>query len=88
MTVTVRLYAALPAKVRDRRPDGLPASFGVGVPWALELAGGASLSSLLSALRLEITEVLTLFVNGRSEVLEHVLSDGDQIGFFPPLGGG
>ena len=88
MIVTVRLYAALPAMVRDRRPDGLPASFGVGIPLTVELADGAPLSALLAALHLEKEEVLTMFVNGRAGGPEHVLSDGDQIGFFSPLGGG
>ncbi len=88
MIVTVRLYAALPALVRNRCTDGLPTSFGVGIPLTVELADGVPLSALLASFHLEKEEVLTMFVNGRAGGPEHVLSDGDQIGFFPPLGGG
>ena len=88
MTITVRLYAGLPEKVRARLAGGLPAPSGAGVPLTRELADGTAISSLLAELHLETIEVLTMFVNGRARGPEHVLSDGDQIGLFPPIGGG
>ncbi len=88
MTVTVRLFAGLPAKVQDRRPEGLPESLIAGTPVTLKLQEQTDLTSLLTRLRLETGEVLTMFVNGRARAAGHLLRDGDHVGLFPPIGGG
>jgi molybdopterin converting factor small subunit len=85
MTVTVRLYANLPEKLAQR---GAEQGIQAGSKLDLELPSSSRLVNLLSQLRLERGEVLTAFVNGRARDLEYVLEPGDEIGLFPPVGGG
>ena len=85
MTVTVRLYANLPEKLAQR---GAGQGKQAGAKLDLELPGSSRLVNLLSQLRLERGEVLTAFVNGRARDLEYVLEPGDEVGLFPPIGGG
>jgi len=86
MKVSVRLYANLPEKLASRcAAAGAP---GAGSQIELELPGSSPLSVLLARLRLAREEVLTAFVNGRSRPIDHVLEPGDEIGLFPPVGGG
>lgn len=85
MTVTVRLYANLPEKLAQR---GAEQGIQAGSKLDLELPNSSRLVNLLSQLRLERGEVLTAFVNGRARDLEYVLEPGDEVGLFPPVGGG
>jgi molybdopterin converting factor small subunit len=77
--VHVKLYATL----RNHRP-GLE----IGESFAVELPGGATVGQLIQLLGLPEREVKTVFVNGRSQPQDHILADGDELGIFPPVGGG
>ena len=80
MRVTVKLFAGL----KDFAPvEGLP-----GTPFELELPAGGTLGDVVARLDLPEEEVKISFVNGITRELDAVLNDGDEIGIFPPVGGG
>jgi len=81
ITVQVKLFATL------RRLAG-PPGLGIGQPFPVELPDGATLADLIDHLSLPPEEVKLLFVNGLIRTPEHVLADGDELGIFPPVGGG
>ena len=80
MRVEVRLYATLAAA----RPD-----LHAGEPMTLELRGQTQLADLLRRLCIAPQAVHLAVVNGRLvHDRTHLLSDGDRVGLFPPVGGG
>jgi molybdopterin converting factor small subunit len=79
ITVHVKLFANL----RKYRPG-----LGIGEPFAVELPEGATVADLIQALGLPQGEVKIVFVNALFRELDHVLGDGDEVGIFPPVGGG
>lgn len=79
MKISVKLFATL-------RPFlGEGAS---GSPVALDIPSGATIGELANLLKLPPDEVKICFVNGRICELDHILTDGDEVGIFPPIGGG
>jgi len=89
MKVFVRLYAGL---AKRTPPDLLaplfPSGFPAGAPIEVDLQDNATVADLASRLGLTRQDVHTAFVNGRSRPSEHPLADSDQVGIFPPIGGG
>uniref|UniRef100_A0A7C4PL52 MoaD/ThiS family protein n=1 Tax=Anaerolinea thermolimosa TaxID=229919 RepID=A0A7C4PL52_9CHLR len=79
MKIRVKLFASF----GKYRPGSLP-----GTPFDLELPEGATLRDLIHHLGLPEEEVKVCFVNGRVEELDYTLSEGDEAGIFPPIGGG
>ncbi len=77
--VRVRLFASL----RRRYPH-----LGIGEPISVELPEGATLDQLVEHLQLPVNEVKVIFVNGIVRGKDHPLADGDEVGIFPPVGGG
>jgi sulfur-carrier protein len=59
-----------------------------GTPSTVELEDGASLADLISILKLPAGEVRMVFVNGRSQEEDWILKEDDEVGMFPPIGGG
>lgn len=74
MNIKVRLFATL----REGR----------GREVILELAEGSAVQEAIDTLRISKEDVSILLVNGRDTTPEQVLSDGDIISIFPPVGGG
>ena len=79
MRVQVKLYAGLPRLLADVKS---------GVPFEVEIGKGTTVGDLLLRLQLPYEVVKVAFVNGRSRRVEHLLADGDEVGLFPPVGGG
>ncbi len=79
ITVKVKPFATL----RRHFPD---VEIGGGV--TVELPDGATIEQLLQKLDLPRAHVKVIFVNGTVQSRDHTLSDGDEIGVFPPVGGG
>lgn len=77
--VTLRTYATL-----CRHIPGASA----GAPMPIELPGGATLKELIEGVAIPADEVKVAFVNGRTEEIDRVLQEGDEVGLFPPVGGG
>ena len=79
ITVYVKLFATL----RHLRPG-----LGIGEAFPVELPEGATVGDLVRELELPKDQVKLVFVNGLIRELDHVLADGDEVGIFPPVGGG
>lgn len=79
MRVRVKLFATLTRYL----PGTLP-----GTPFEAELADGGTVLDLIEQLSLPKEEVRIVFVNGRSQPTSYALSAGDEVGIFPPVGGG
>lgn len=59
-----------------------------GTAVEMELLPGSTLDDVVKVLRLPPDEVKICFINGRICELEQELKDGDDLGMFPPIGGG
>ena len=88
MKVSVKLFASLTKTVSDtvlaQHPEGIRA----GIPIDVELPDNSTLADLVDILALPNEQVKVTFVNGRSRKLDYHLHSGDEIGIFPPVGGG
>lgn len=79
MLVTVKLYASL-ARFSQ---GGLP-----GTPFELNLPELCTLQVLVDHLGMPHEETKVSFVNSLIRDLDWVLQQGDEVGIFPPVGGG
>lgn len=79
MLVKVKLYATL----GHYTPEGK-----AGKPFSLELPEDSSLLTLVEKLQVPPEETRVTFVNGIAREMDHKLRDGDEVGIFPPIGGG
>ncbi len=79
MRVRVRLYATLRRYHETSEP---------WVPFEAELLDGAVLADLIAQLGLPSDDVKVAFVNGRVRPMDWPLRPGDEVGIFPPIGGG
>jgi sulfur-carrier protein len=78
MQVKVRVFASLRRHV---------ASLGEN-PISVELPEGNSVAELMRHLQIPLNEVKVMFVNGRARPEDWQLEAGDEVGIFPPVGGG
>jgi molybdopterin converting factor small subunit len=79
ITVQVRLFATL----RRQFPD-----LGIGEAMPVELAEGATVDQLLAKLQLPEGQAKIIVVNNTIQQGDGALTDGDEVGIFPPVGGG
>ena len=78
--LTVKLFAGL----KPYAPvEGLP-----GTPFEIGLPDACTLQDVVTHLKLPEEEVKISFVNGIIQEMDYVLKSGDEIGIFPPVGGG
>jgi molybdopterin converting factor small subunit len=54
----------------------------------VELPEGATVGDLVEYLHLPADQVKVVFVNNVIREAEYPLADGDELGIFPPVGGG
>ncbi|MEJ5201069.1 MAG: MoaD/ThiS family protein [Anaerolineales bacterium] len=80
MKVRVKLFASLGSFSPQ---GGLP-----GTPFELELPLGATLHDLMQHLQLPVEQIKVCFVNSRIQPPNYILNEGDNVGIFPPVGGG
>lgn len=79
MRVRARLFATLSRYYANARP---------GVSFDIEVPEGTTVGDLITRLNLPSEEVKVVFVNGRARPNHWPLQAGDEIGIFPPIGGG
>ncbi|MBL7062594.1 MAG: MoaD/ThiS family protein [Anaerolineae bacterium] len=77
------VHAKLFATLRRHYPH-----LGIGEPMEVELPDGATVGQLVDHLRLPAAQVKVVFVNSIIREKNHPLADGDEVGIFPPVGGG
>jgi molybdopterin converting factor small subunit len=77
--VKVKLFATL----RRYYPE-----LGIGGGLDVELPDGATVGQLVNHLGLPADHVRVVFINGIARDESYTLSDGDEVGIFPPVGGG
>lgn len=80
MQVKVKLFASL----REYAPASQPA----GIPFEMEIPAGSSLEDLVTCLKIPPGSTRVLFVNGIIQSSDLTLKAGDEVGIFPPIGGG
>lgn len=74
MQITVKLFATLRVGRFEEK--------------TLEFSGGTTVGGVIGELALPEKEVTLIFINGRHADLTTVLSAGDTLSLFPPVGGG
>ena len=79
MQVTVKLFATLTRYRQGGR---------AGTPVVIELPEDATLQHLIDELKIPSEETRIIFVNGIIQETDYRLKDGDEVGMFPPIGGG
>ena len=79
----ITVHAKLFATLRRHYPH-----LGIGEPMPVKLPAGATVGDLIEHLGLPADQVKIMFVNNVIQGLEHPLAEGDQVGVFPPVGGG
>lgn len=79
MEIKVKLFATL----GQYAPDGESAK-----PFVMEVDQSTRLDDLLAKLEIPGGKVRVKFVNARARKGDYVLEPGDEVGFFPPIGGG
>lgn len=79
ITIHVRIFATL----RRHYPH-----LGIGEAMPVEMPDGATVGQLMNHLQLPLDHVKVVFVNGIARGQDHPLVDGDEVGVFPPVGGG
>jgi molybdopterin converting factor small subunit len=87
----IKVYVKLFAGLVQNVPPGIlntESAIRSGTPLPVSLPEGSTLGELVAHLALPADKVRITFVNGRTRKLDHILSDGDEIGIFPPIGGG
>lgn len=79
ITVEVKLFAML----RRQFPD-----LKVGEAMSVELPEDPTVAQLVNELGLPEEQVKVVFVNGTVRKEDYGLTGGDEVGIFPPVGGG
>ncbi len=79
MLIKVKLFATLANYIREAKP---------GTLLEVELKDGDLLSDLVDRLKLPPKDTKITFVNGQARPLEYRLKNNDEVGIFPPIGGG
>jgi sulfur carrier protein ThiS len=65
-----------------------PEDNALGEAFEVEVPAGGTIADLFEALGIRANEVKVAFVNGRARADVYRLSPGDEVGIFPPVGGG
>lgn len=79
ITLQVKLFATL----RRQFPD-----LDIGEAMAVGVSEGTTVGELLQELELPEEQVKIVFVNNTIRKENYELTDGDEVGVFPPVGGG
>ncbi len=79
MRISVKLFATL--------AEGVPGVV-AGEPFDFTVPDRTTLADLITRLDLPRDQTKLIFVNGRMQEADFHLKDGDEVGLFPPIGGG
>ena len=79
MRVRVKMFATLGCSIGGKAP---------GDRFPVEIPEGSTIADLIHRLDLPQGEVKVTFVNARIRPLDWTLQPEDEVGIFPPIGGG
>jgi molybdopterin converting factor small subunit len=88
MKVYVKLYATLARSVSPASPVHRSQPISAGARLEVDLPEDTTLHQLVTYLALPKEQVKVVFVNGKARELDYRLKPGDEVGMFPPVGGG
>jgi molybdopterin synthase sulfur carrier subunit len=88
MRVYVRLYASFTRNLAEGVLAQYPEGIRAGIPIKVKLPEHSTLNDLVDHLALPQEQIKVIFVNGRAQALDFRLAPGDEVGIFPPVGGG
>ena len=74
MKITIKLFATLREGLFNKK--------------TVEFAEGCTVEQIIKELSIPREKVSIIFVNNCHEEMTHRLSDGDEVGLFPLVGGG
>jgi len=79
MKIELRLFASLARFMPDKS---------IKKPYILDIPEGTTIGDVFKSINIPEDQVKLIFLNGLHATIDHILKDGDQLGVFPPLGGG
>lgn len=79
MIISVKLFTSLADYVPGVKS---------GEPFEVKVKNGTTLADLINQLKLPIKEAKLLFANGLVKSPDYLLKNNDEVGIFPPIGGG
>jgi molybdopterin converting factor small subunit len=88
MKIYVKLFANLVQKVTKNCKAPNIQGMRAGALIEIELPKDSTVVDLLTFLTLEKDRAIIAYVDGRLQNSDYHLGEGDQVGIFPPLGGG
>jgi molybdopterin synthase sulfur carrier subunit len=88
MNIYVKLYATLTKSVSEAILAKHAHGISAGSRLDVSLPEGSTLEDLVTHLDLPREQVKVIFVNGQIRDLDYQLQPEDEIGIFPPIGGG
>lgn len=88
MNIYVKLYATLTKSVSEAILAKYAHGISAGSRLDVSLPEGSILEDLVTHLDLPREQVKVIFVNGQIRDLDYQLQPEDEIGIFPPIGGG
>jgi len=80
MLITVKLQAMLESYT--------PSGHQPGQAFPLTVPEGSTVADVATQLGIRPQEIKVAYVNGKARAPLYRLREGDEVGFFPPLGGG
>ena len=88
MKIYVKLYATLTQYIPEAILGQYAHRTGAGSRLEMSLPEGSTLDDLIAHLEFPRGQVKVIFVNAMARDLDYRLQPGDEIGIFPPIGGG
>ncbi len=81
MQITVKLHAMLGERYA-------PEDVAPGDAFPVDLPDRATVADLVAQLGIRTNEVKVAYINGQARAEQYRLRPQDEVGFFPPIGGG
>jgi molybdopterin converting factor small subunit len=88
MKIHVKLYATLTQSLSEAILAKYNHGVSAGSRLEVDLPEGSTLADLVAYLDLPREQVKVIFVNAKARDLEYHLQPADEVGIFPPIGGG
>ena len=88
MKVKAKVFAGLARMLRETLPKRYPDGFRPGKPVEEEVPEASTVADLIDKMGIPRKSVHVVFVNAVARKLDYRLASDDEVGIFPPIGGG